>query len=154
MVVPQPARAPHPDKELPNVLTRQHRRIETLLFQLLSPQTDFALPPAQARFAELAGLLRRHIEIEDRVLFPSFRSSSLDREEGLTVYLANQHREFEWGLDFIWSLISGGAPTEEIRGHLEAFDDILARHLRREEWVVYAVYADIVAAASSPRRGA
>jgi len=132
-----------PDGALPDVLTRQHRRIETLLFELLAPNVDFALPHPQARVAEFAGLLRRHVEIEDRVLFPMFRRGSGAQEEGLTVYLANQHREFEWGLDFIWSLVCGGAPTAEIRGHLEAFDDILARHIRREEWVVYAVYAEL-----------
>jgi hemerythrin-like domain-containing protein len=126
------------------VLTGQHRRIETLIFRLLDDRVVWSTPCVQNRFSELTQLLRRHMSIEESVLFPELEERVNPRDEALNSRLRTEHRQIEWGLEFIWRLVASGAPAEEIRNNLEILDALLAGHVQREEWVAYDVYEQVL----------
>jgi hemerythrin-like domain-containing protein len=123
------------------VLGDDHRRLDALLEGALAlASTD----PREARtLAEaFAAGLRRHIRIEEEVLFPAFEAHTGMRGAGPTEVMRREHRVIEQGLTSLLAAahaLADAAPaTEAALGRAaEALLSVLGEHNRKEEYVLY-----------------
>lgn len=97
-----------------------------------TPVSD--VPRRRARFLEFASELRRHISVEERLLFPRFGEGDPARRR-LVERMLDEHREIEAALGRIERRLEAGAePTDDAEAELR---DVLWAHNAREEGMVY-----------------
>ncbi len=76
-------------------LQADHRRIDGLWEEYQEGLRSGNFDKAQNRFAEFALGLRRHIRMEEDVLFPAFEERSGMQGRGPTVVMRSEHQEIQ-----------------------------------------------------------
>lgn len=122
------------------LLEDDHRRLDALAERMANLASKDPAAAAVAGRAFAFGL-RRHIRIEEDVLFPLFESRS-GMVGGPTFVMRHEHREIERGLARIENALprlSEGDPAaaEEARSGLAQAAEVLQAHNAKEERVLY-----------------
>ncbi len=117
-------------------LTDDHRRLDAILAEALglAARGDFA--SARARYGEFASGLDRHIDMEERVLFPAFEAASGMRGSGPTEVMRHEHVEIRRLLAALRGALAAddGAEAQALAVEL---DDVLGPHNHKEERILY-----------------
>lgn len=114
-----------------------HRRIEELLCEITQAASASDLVHAGHRFAVLAADLRRHMEVENRLLFTPFEKSTGMVDSGPTVIMRREHREIEQRLRDLQHLLGTDRDAKSIVARTQELKAILDDHCLREESALY-----------------
>lgn len=122
-------------------LQTDHRRLDGLWEEYQRGLRSGNLAEAQTRFAEFALGLRRHIRMEENVLFPAFEERSGMRGMGPTAVMRSEHREIQALLEGIMGALAGAgdsaAAPRAVQEQAEALYALLQSHDDKEESVLY-----------------
>jgi regulator of cell morphogenesis and NO signaling len=113
-----------------------HDRLEALEDAAFRARAAGDLPMAFDLFAQFASGLKRHIGVEEDLVFPAFENASgMSQQGGPTAVMRSEHREIEKILEAIASSIGDAAENvEPLRAQLHA---ALSDHNIKEERVLY-----------------
>jgi iron-sulfur cluster repair protein YtfE (RIC family) len=148
--------------ELPSVSTllgADHARVDGLLEDLAEMLADGEVERAEYHFADVEDALKRHIRVEEEILFPVFDARV--RLVGPTSVMRVEHRRIEALLGALRAALDR-AQVDVARQTLAALDAVLVEHDRKEERILYpktdaALAPDelvaLVARIASARRG-
>lgn len=92
---------------------------------------------AQSRFRAFACGLTRHIDVEERVLFPAFEAMA-GSATGPTVVTRAEHEEIRHRLDQPATILEEHDPTAA-KNAIDALTDILSMHNLKEEAILSAL---------------
>jgi regulator of cell morphogenesis and NO signaling len=115
-------------------LAADHRRIDLLIDDLCAMIEDGELERADANFGDLDAGLKRHIEMEEQILFPIFEVHV--RLRGPTAVMRVEHRKIEARLDELKEALADGSRPRASTAMAELVS-ILEQHNRKEEAVLY-----------------
>jgi hemerythrin-like domain-containing protein len=115
------------------LLSGDHRELDQKFEEFkATPASDMA--QRRERFDRFAAELRRHIEVEERLLFPVFGEGDPSRR-ALVDRMLDEHRQIEVALEGIrLRLDEGNASTGDVEFELV---NVLWEHNAREEGAVY-----------------
>lgn len=123
-------------REVSEALSWDHDRLDELERLAHSEHEAGSDSVAQQTFRTFAKGLRRHIAIEDQIIFPEFeRRSGLSPHVGPTAVLRAEHRELEVLLDEMERAMAD--PSAPITGPRAELKRLLAHHNTKEEQVLY-----------------
>ena len=115
-----------------DVLQSEHRRIDEDLDRFRRGMDSGRVDPGP--FEAAAETLRRHIYLEEDILFPQVEARGMT---GPTEVMAQEHGEICHLLDIIHDLIQTGAGPQRIRAAFVALHRLLEEHNLKEEQVLY-----------------
>ena len=120
-------------------LMNDHRRLDGLMQSCRGLVEAGDMKGASATYAGFHQGLKRHIKIEEGILFPEFETATgLARNSGPTGVMLHEHAEIVRLLDLIKDLLEGAAPApaefESLRSALVA---LLHEHNGKEERILY-----------------
>jgi iron-sulfur cluster repair protein YtfE (RIC family) len=126
-------------------LEADHRRLDRLMEACRSLAVSGDMQGAGARYAEFRTGLRRHIRIEEDLLFPAFDQASGLGDGGPTTVMRYEHVEIQRLLELIRELFESPgtsvAEFETLRSQLTA---ILDQHGQKEERILYPMTDQMV----------
>ncbi len=118
-----------------------HDRLENIFQKFQQDKrTDFA--KAKDSFRKFKQGLRRHIQWEEKILFPLFELKTGMREQGPTSVMKMEHQKIEQELEAVHGKVRVGDPDsdEEEKQLLQT----LAQHNEKEENVLYPMIDRLV----------
>lgn len=130
-------------------LKHDHRRLDALLDRVLAAIRESALGDASRHLAEFGNGLVRHIEIEERVLFPAFEAKTGMRH-GPTSVMRIEHGDLRACIAELDDALLANARDRALEA-LDALLDALVPHNDKEERVLYPM---IERALGSPQASA
>ncbi|MEO6146632.1 MAG: hemerythrin domain-containing protein [Sulfuriferula sp.] len=118
-------------RDLMDILSRDHQRLDELFGLSLQRMNAGKIIEAAPLVMEFAAGLKRHIQIENDILAPSFRIP--DAEPVAT--MLREHDDILAQTANIESLFAGGEPVQawEVSPFLAILSGVLAKHEHREE---------------------
>jgi iron-sulfur cluster repair protein YtfE (RIC family) len=122
---------------IPQAFADDHERMRAILKRAATACRDSAQRDARVAFRAFAADLRRHIRVEDEVLFPVFEVHTGLRDRGPTAVMRHEHRAIEARLDRIDAALANDTELELVERSLLELGSVLADHDRREEMVLY-----------------
>jgi hemerythrin-like domain-containing protein len=122
------------DEPLTQFLRRDHGRIDQLFDDLRAMIDDGELERAEHHYGDAADALRRHIRIEEEVLFPAFETHT--GIMGPTRVMCFEHRKIEDWLDELKQSLAR-LHRAEASSALGELLRILEQHNVKEESVLY-----------------
>lgn len=123
-------------REVSEALSWDHDRLDELERLAHSEREAGHLNAAQQTFRIFANGLRRHIAVEDQIIFPEFEQrSGLSPNVGPTAVLRAEHRELEVLLNEMEQAMAD--PAAPIAGSRAELKRLLAHHNTKEEQVLY-----------------
>lgn len=134
------AAEPQPPPELlssvMDYLAWDHDRLDALEKQAFEARGRGALEEAGGIFREFTRGLRRHIGLEEELLFPEFeRLAGMIADAGPTAVMRHEHRQIEGSLLTLERTI--GVPGGEAEQARESLHRVLVEHNEKEEQVLY-----------------
>ncbi len=111
-----------------------HDRLDKL-FQEYQTRKNTNFPLAKNSFREFLIGLRRHIDWEERVLFPLFERKTGFSGQGPTAVMRYEHVEIKQALEALHNYVRDGDPNADALE--EALLAILKGHNRKEEDILY-----------------
>lgn len=129
------ATAPDPEHTVTGYLSADHDRLDDLLLEVTDLVAAGHFDDAGKILASFAAGLRRHIRLEDEVLFPTFEQAT-GMTGGPTVVMRSEHRSIEGHLDAAVAAVA----ARDTAGFAEAKADlleVLGDHNVKEEEIVY-----------------
>ncbi len=138
--IPEAVAEPQPPSELlssvMDYLASDHDRLDALEKQAFEARGRGALEEAGGIFREFTRGLRRHIGLEEELLFPEFeRLAGMTADAGPTAVMRHEHRQIE---DFLLTLERTiGLPDGEAEQARESLHRVLFDHNVKEEEVLY-----------------
>jgi len=124
-------------------LAWDHDRLDGLLVEVTQRVEDGHLGQAKSLFRTFDDGLRRHIRIEEDVLFPIFESRTGVRGCGPTTVMCAEHRVIEGELTRMREALDIGDAAEYASG-LAALHGVLGAHNLKEESVLYPTTDDLL----------
>lgn len=117
-------------------LTWDHDRLDTLLNQAVRCARDDQWREVHALIVDFKTGLFRHIEIEEKVLFPEFEHATGETEGGPTQVMRHEHEEIKESVE--------GMVLATVNRHLDDFErfhanllGVLVEHNMKEENILY-----------------
>lgn len=127
---------PNPDRTVTEYLQSDHRRLDGILNRFQSSVREGRWEDASGEFREFNHGLRRHIRIEEEILFPTFEEKTGMHDSGPTFVMKMEHKDIHELLDRI--LAAADARDEAgVDEGVDAFTNILANHNMKEENILY-----------------
>lgn len=126
-------------------LSWDHDRLDGLLGEATTRVENGQLAQALSLFRAFDAGLRRHIRIEEDVLFPLFEARTGTRTGGPTVVMRAEHRAIESELDRMRLALELGDASEYASG-LATLHGVLGAHNLKEESVLYPTTDDLLEA--------
>ena len=123
-------------------LSWDHDRLDGLLGEVTQRVEDGDLEQARSVFSAFDHGLRRHIRLEEELLFPLFESRTGMRR-GPTVVLRSEHRAIEVELAQMRDALEVGDASAYASG-LSNIHGLLGPHNVKEEQVLYPVTDDLL----------
>jgi regulator of cell morphogenesis and NO signaling len=115
-------------------LSADHHRIDALIADICALIEDGELERADYSCGDLDTALRRHIRIEEEILFPLFESQV--RLSGPTAVMRMEHRKIEGWLDELEDSLAALSRPQASTAMAELVQ-VLEEHDRKEEAIVY-----------------
>ena len=127
-----------------------HDRLDALEAAAFEKRLAGDLEAARDLYSAFASGLRRHIGVEEQILFPAFEErSGMPPTEGPTAVMRAEHREIEALLGQIEEAIGvADSPAEMLRPSLRM---VLEDHNMKEEQVLYPVTDDLLGGEEADR---
>lgn len=126
-------------------LSWDHDRLDGLLGEVTQRVEAGHLAQAKSLFRAFDEGLRRHIRIEEEVLFPLFETRTAMRISGPTMAMRAEHREIEAELARMRDALDIGDAAEYASG-LATLYGVLGAHNLKEESVLYPTTDDLLGA--------
>jgi hemerythrin-like domain-containing protein len=125
-------------------LSADHRCADQL-FEAARQAAEGAEWSTSKRFyGEFLQALKRHMAIEEDVLFPAFEQAT-GVDAGPTVVMRDEHRQLLAMLDRIGAAIAA-CDVQSLRRSAQAFAQVMAAHSAKEEKVLYPMCDRVLAA--------
>ena len=126
-------RADAAPQDVLDLLTRDHKRLDALLAWALQRVNQGDIPAATPLLHEFAAALTRHVEVEDKVLAPSFGVPD-ERNDAPATIMRREHHEILAQLEVIAESLAEKIPQAgEIGAFCAILSGTLAKHEYREE---------------------
>lgn len=117
------------------LLGTDHQRLDAILGEVERVVAGGALPAAARAFAEFACGLDRHIDAEEKILFPSFEQAT-GISGGPTSVMREEHAEIRRFVEGVSTAFrQGDGPSA--RRALDGLRALLIAHNRKEEQILY-----------------
>jgi hemerythrin-like domain-containing protein len=116
-------------------LGSDHRRLDAMLRDAGRLTNAGFFSEALETFGDFRHGLERHIDMEERVLFPAFESAT-GMAHGPTAVMRLEHQEIRRLLDALAASLEAADPAGFREGHLDLVD-VLDDHDAKEEHVLY-----------------
>jgi hemerythrin-like domain-containing protein len=113
-----------------------HRRLDAIFSDAMRNVRDGQWREARSVFGLFDKGLRRHIDVEEQLLFPLFEVRTGLTEHGPTFVMRQEHREILGWLSQIGAALEGEDPERAQRG-AAAVLEVLGAHNRKEEGILY-----------------
>jgi hemerythrin-like domain-containing protein len=128
-------------------LNHDHRRLDALLDRVLFAVRETALSEASRHLAEFASGLERHIDLEERVLFPAFEAKTGMRV-GPTAVMRIEHADLRCCLVELDDALCANSRERALEA-LDALVDALVPHNEKEERVLYPMIERVLGSAQA-----
>lgn len=128
--------APGADRTITEYLQTDHRRLDAIYERFQSAVNAQRWDEAAADFKEFSLGLRRHIRVEEEILFPVFEDKTGMRDAGPTFVMRMEHKDIQSLLDRILASTEGH-DAAGISGSSSALVGILMDHNMKEEHILY-----------------
>ena len=125
-------------------LAWDHARLEALIAETARLVDLGSCGAARAVYESFEGGLRRHIRLEESVLFPVFETRA-GLGSGPTAAMRRQHREIERSLELIREALDAD-DADQLRDALAFFESVAAGHHSKEENFLYPAIERILSA--------
>lgn len=149
-----PAEKGAPADSISGFLAADHRRMETLWTETVAAFARQDYNALHARAAEFIAAMRRHIGMEEQILFPAIDEKTGKHTTGPTHAMRLEHREINRVLDGLGKLLT----VQERWTAIQAFEGEMAdpsalfrSHDAKEEMVLYPM-ADKLLGADAARK--
>ena len=113
-----------------------HRRLDAIFVEVQQSVRKSEWPHAVERFKLFRQGLRRHIDVEEGILFPVFEAKTGMRDVGPTAVMRAEHREILSLMAEIDSALENQR-AELMEDAAAALLDVLGGHNRKEEGILY-----------------
>ena len=126
----------NPDRTITEYLQSDHRRLDAIFDRFQDAVREQRWEDASRDFREFSMGLRRHIKVEEEILFPAFEEKTGMTESGPTFVMKMEHTEIKDLLDRITASTDakdGGKAADYAR---EIFN-VLSDHNMKEEHILY-----------------
>lgn len=117
-------------------LEGDHRRLDAMMPHVVAAIGAGDFDAARARFAEFACGLDRHIEIEERLLFPVFERTTGMSDGGPTFVMREEHVEIRSAMAAVTAALAARHADLAIES-LDTLTDVLSTHNVKEERMLY-----------------
>ncbi|WKZ33809.1 MAG: DUF2249 domain-containing protein [Thermodesulfobacteriota bacterium] len=127
---------PNPDITITDYLQTDHRRLDTIFEGFKAAVKDSRWEDASRAFREFSLGLKKHIRIEEEILFPVFEEKTGMRDAGPTFVMRMEHKEIQALLD----QILGATDRHDAAGAESGSSNllgILLDHNMKEEHILY-----------------
>lgn len=135
--------SPHRFDTVSRYLAWDHDRLDGLLVEVTQRVESGHLAQAKSLFRTFDEGLRRHIHIEEDILFPLFESRTGARGRGPTNAMRAEHRVIEGELNRMREALDIGDAAEYANG-LATLHGMLGAHNLKEESVLYPTTDDLL----------
>lgn len=127
---------PDPNRTVTEFLQTDHRRLDDIFNRFRDDVYDNRWEDASSDFREFAVGLRRHIKIEEEVLFPVFEDKTGMHDAGPTFVMKMEHKEIQ---DLLDKIIAGTDAKNEskVNNDASAILNLLTDHNMKEEHILY-----------------
>lgn len=132
-------------------LSDDHERLTELWEQTLAAVNNEDFNSVHARSAAFIAGLRRHIRMEEQILFPAIEDKTGQREFGPTWVMRQEHRQIERALDRLERLVTveeRWTAIQAIEGQEVDLTALLRSHDGKEEAVLYPMADQLLGAAA------
>jgi hemerythrin-like domain-containing protein len=131
-------------KSIQEVLTKDHRDCDQLFADAESAVAKSDLAAARAAFARLNAAMQRHVDVEEKLLFPVFEERTGERL-GPTEVMRREHKMMQ---DVIGNMDAALAQQDAQRylGLSETLLVLMQQHNVKEESVLYAMIDQLLSA--------
>ncbi len=120
-------------------LSRDHETVDHLLAEVLRATLAAAPERAEVALRELLSQITRHMDFEERILFPVYESATLQEAgQGPTALLRSEHARIRTALGEMTRALGAGSLPALSRAACE-LEAILPGHNVREERVLHRV---------------
>ncbi|HHC07290.1 MAG TPA: hemerythrin domain-containing protein [Actinobacteria bacterium] len=121
--------------EIADFMTAEHRRCDELFAEAEAAVAAADWEAAEERFEEFADLTLRHLEREERVLFPEFEART-GMSDGPTVVMRREHDQMRALLASMREALAR-RDDDGFLGDAETFMILTQQHDMKEEQVLY-----------------
>jgi iron-sulfur cluster repair protein YtfE (RIC family) len=133
-------------------LSADHERLTELWEGTLAAVDAEEFNNVHSRAAAFIAGLRRHIGMEEQILFPAIEQKTGERDFGPTWAMRQEHRQIEHALDRLRSLLTveeRWTAIQAIEGQEVDLTALLRSHDAKEEAVLYPMADQILGAAEA-----
>lgn len=113
-----------------------HRRLESILADMMGLARAHEWMDARSRMSEYAVGLRHHADIEDWILFPAYDDATGNLPNSPTALMLTEHRDVRFGIDALERAIK----TEDLDATEDALGvllDVTEQHHAKEEEILF-----------------
>ena len=114
-----------------------HDRLDAVLYEVLALVSEGTFERARERYAEFIAGMRRHIDLEEKILFPEFEQRS-GIKAGPTDLARRDHEIIREALSDMDTAIAAGSPKPFFLAR-KKFLSVLPSHHAKEEQLLYPV---------------
>ena len=118
------------------LLQDDHARLDAIVDDVHTRASTGSFAGARERFADFASGLRRHIDVEERLLFPTFEAAMGMKGRGPTAVMRGEHVDIRRLLDEVTAALDAGDPAAFAEAGA-ALTALLGDHNQKEERVLY-----------------
>ncbi|MBI5970961.1 MAG: DUF2249 domain-containing protein [Deltaproteobacteria bacterium] len=117
-------------------LQTDHRRLDAIFERFSRAVKDGRWEEASKDFREFSLGLKRHIGVEEEILFPVFEEKTGMKDSGPTFVMREEHKDIKALLDSILSGTDAKNPAAVAKG-MSALTNTLGDHNMKEEQILY-----------------
>ena len=143
-----------PADSITGYLAADHQRIEKIWLELQAAFTRSDFNAMHSRAGEFIAAMRRHLKMEEQILFPAIEDKTAMRTSGPTHAMRLEHREIERVLDGLAPMLTvqeRWTAIQAMEGELTDPSALFRSHDAKEEMVLYPM-ADKLLGAETARK--
>lgn len=117
------------------LFTEDHRHCDNLWSAVEAAVDTGDAAKAKQAFDDFAAALRRHLRMEEEVLFPAIENAT-GMQGGPTFVMRSEHEQMRGVLDQMQALLDGGDP-DGVLDHGDTLLMLIQQHNAKEEGILY-----------------
>ena len=118
--------------------TEDHRRCDAIWARVETALDAGDTEAAKSAFAEFDRALRRHLAMEEEVLFPAFEAATGMRGAGPTAVMRHEHQQMRGVLDQM-AQAAGSGEVDDLVDYGDTLLMLIQQHNLKEESVLYSM---------------